>query len=75
MIRSLLLAFAVTLASVAPATAQTLTTARGSPQRRIRGDFAMRFDPSLIQPVIDAALKYGAIATPFRASEIICGAS
>jgi ABC-type nitrate/sulfonate/bicarbonate transport system substrate-binding protein len=40
-----------------------------------RGDFAVRFDPALIQPVIDAALKYGAIATPFRASEIIFGAS
>ena len=39
-----------------------------------RGDFAERFDPALIQPVIDAAAKYGIIATPFRASEIIFGA-
>jgi NitT/TauT family transport system substrate-binding protein len=40
-----------------------------------RGDFAVRFDPALIQPVIDAAAKYGAIPTAFRASEIIFGAS
>ena len=40
-----------------------------------RGDFAGRFDPALIQPVIDAAVKYGVIAAPFRASEIIFGAS
>jgi NitT/TauT family transport system substrate-binding protein len=40
-----------------------------------RGDFAERFDPALIQPVIDAAAKYGVIAQPFRASEIIAGAS
>jgi NitT/TauT family transport system substrate-binding protein len=40
-----------------------------------RGDFAVRFDQTLIQPVIDAAAKYGVIATPFRASEIIFGSS
>jgi hypothetical protein len=39
-----------------------------------RGDFAERFDPALIAPVIDAAVKYGIIATPFRAGEIIFGA-
>jgi NitT/TauT family transport system substrate-binding protein len=38
-----------------------------------RGDYAERFDPALIQPVIDAAAKYGVIAQPFRASEIIAG--
>ncbi len=39
-----------------------------------RGDFAERFDPAQIQPVIDAAAKYGIIAAPFRAGEIIFGA-
>ena len=40
-----------------------------------RGTFAERFDPALIQPVIDAAAHYGVITAPFRASEIIFGAS
>jgi NitT/TauT family transport system substrate-binding protein len=40
-----------------------------------RGDFAVKFDPNLIQPVIDAAAKYGVIAAPFHAAEIIFGAS
>jgi NitT/TauT family transport system substrate-binding protein len=40
-----------------------------------RGDFAVKFDPALIQPVIDAAVKYGAVAKPFQATDIIFGAS
>ena len=40
-----------------------------------RGNFVERFDPALIQPVIDAAAHYGVIAAPFRASDIIFGAS
>jgi NitT/TauT family transport system substrate-binding protein len=55
------------LAKYSKIPAETITHMR-------RGDFAERFDPALIQPVIDAAAKYGIIAAPFRASEIIFGA-
>jgi ABC-type nitrate/sulfonate/bicarbonate transport system substrate-binding protein len=55
------------LAKYSKIPAETITHMR-------RGDFAERFDPALIQPVIDAAAKYGIIAVPFRASEIIFGA-
>jgi NitT/TauT family transport system substrate-binding protein len=40
-------------------------------QRMHRGTFAERFDPSYVQPVIDAAAKYGVIPAPFAASAII----
>jgi NitT/TauT family transport system substrate-binding protein len=36
-----------------------------------RGQFQDRLDPALIQPVIDAAVRYGVIAKPFPAGEII----
>jgi NitT/TauT family transport system substrate-binding protein len=36
-----------------------------------RGQFQDRLDPALIQPVIDAAARYGVIAKAFPASEII----
>jgi hypothetical protein len=36
-----------------------------------RGQFAERFDPAYVQPVIDAAAKYGVIAPGFPASAII----
>lgn len=39
--------------------------------RMHRGTFAERFDPSYVQPVIDAAAKYGVIAAGFPASAII----
>jgi NitT/TauT family transport system substrate-binding protein len=37
----------------------------------LRGQFQDRLDPALIQPVIDAAARYGTIAKAFPASEII----
>jgi ABC-type nitrate/sulfonate/bicarbonate transport system substrate-binding protein len=37
----------------------------------LRGRFQDRLDPALIQPVIDAAARYGTIAKPFPAAEII----
>jgi len=40
-------------------------------QRMHRGTFAERFDPSYVQPVIDAAAKYGVIAASFPAAAII----
>ena len=40
-------------------------------QRMHRGNFAERLDPALIQPIIDAAAKYGVITAPFRAADII----
>jgi hypothetical protein len=36
-----------------------------------RGDFAVRFDNAQIQPMIEAAVKYGAIAKSLPASDII----
>ena len=39
--------------------------------RMHRGQFAERFDPGYVQPVIDAAAKYGVIAAGFPASAII----
>lgn len=39
-------------------------------ERMHRGDFAVAFRPELVQPVIDAAARYGVIAKPFPASEI-----
>jgi NitT/TauT family transport system substrate-binding protein len=38
-----------------------------------RGEFAIRFDAAQIQPMIDAAVKYGIIAKSFPASELILG--
>ena len=40
-------------------------------QRMHRGTFAERFDPSYVQPVIDAAAKYGVITAGFPATAII----
>lgn len=40
-------------------------------QRMHRGLFAERFDPSYVQPVIDAAAKYGVIPAEFPAAAII----
>jgi NitT/TauT family transport system substrate-binding protein len=40
-------------------------------QRMHRGTFAERFDPSYVQPVIDAAAKYGVIGAGFPATAII----
>jgi hypothetical protein len=37
----------------------------------LRGHFQDRLDPALIQPVIDAAARYGTIPQPFPAGEII----
>jgi NitT/TauT family transport system substrate-binding protein len=39
--------------------------------RMHRGQFAERFEPGYVQPVIDAAAKYGVIASAFPASAII----
>jgi NitT/TauT family transport system substrate-binding protein len=39
--------------------------------RMHRGQFAERFEPGYVQPVIDAAAKYGVIAAGFPASAII----
>jgi NitT/TauT family transport system substrate-binding protein len=39
-----------------------------------RGRFAEAFDPGYVQPVIDAAAKYGVISAGFPASAIIYGA-
>jgi NitT/TauT family transport system substrate-binding protein len=39
--------------------------------RMHRGQFAERFDPAYVQPVIDAAAKYGVISPGFPASAII----
>jgi NitT/TauT family transport system substrate-binding protein len=39
--------------------------------RMHRGQFAERFDPGYVQPVIDAAAKYGVIAAGFPAAAII----
>jgi NitT/TauT family transport system substrate-binding protein len=39
--------------------------------RMHRGQFAERFDPGYMQPVIDAAAKYGVIAAGFPAAAII----
>jgi NitT/TauT family transport system substrate-binding protein len=41
-------------------------------QRMRRGIFAVDNDPKLIQPVIDAVVRYGIIAKGFPASELIC---
>jgi NitT/TauT family transport system substrate-binding protein len=38
--------------------------------RMHRGEFAERFDAANVQPVIEAAAKYGVIASPFPAAEI-----
>jgi hypothetical protein len=40
-----------------------------------RGNFALRFDNAQIQPMIEAAVKYGAIPKSFPASEIIFNAA
>ncbi len=40
-------------------------------ERMHRGQFAERFDPGYVQPVIDAAAKYGVIAAGFPAPAII----
>jgi NitT/TauT family transport system substrate-binding protein len=40
-------------------------------QRMHRGTFADHFEPGYVQPVIDAAAKYGAIAAGFPAAAII----
>jgi NitT/TauT family transport system substrate-binding protein len=39
--------------------------------KMIRVYYGERINPALVQPVIDAAAKYGAITAPFPASEII----
>jgi len=39
--------------------------------RMHRGQFAERFDPGYVQPVIDAAAKYGVVAPGFPAAAII----
>jgi NitT/TauT family transport system substrate-binding protein len=49
-------------------------TPLGVIERMHRGRFAERFDPAYVQPVIDAAAKYGAIPASFPASEIMYGA-
>jgi NitT/TauT family transport system substrate-binding protein len=41
--------------------------------RMHRGDFATANDPKLVQPVIDAAVKYGLIDRPFPAAELFYG--
>jgi NitT/TauT family transport system substrate-binding protein len=41
--------------------------------RMHRGDFATANDPKLVQPVIDAAVKYGLIERPFPAAELFYG--
>jgi NitT/TauT family transport system substrate-binding protein len=40
-------------------------------ERMHRGQFAERFDPGYVQPVIDAAAKYGVISAGFPAAAII----
>jgi hypothetical protein len=35
-----------------------------------RGQFALANDPKLVQPVVDAAAKYGLIAKGFPAAEL-----
>jgi NitT/TauT family transport system substrate-binding protein len=40
-------------------------------ERMHRGTFAEKFDPGYVQPVIDAAAKYGVIAAGFPATAII----
>jgi hypothetical protein len=40
-------------------------------QRMRRGTFAVDNDPKLIQPVIDAVVRYGIIDKGFPASELI----
>jgi ABC-type nitrate/sulfonate/bicarbonate transport system substrate-binding protein len=42
-------------------------------QQMHRADFALSFDVTKLQPVIDAAAKYGIIAAPFNASALIFG--
>jgi len=37
----------------------------------LRGDYAVRVDPSTLQPLIDGCLKYGLIGKTFPANEII----
>lgn len=39
-------------------------------ERMHRGEFALTNDPKLVQPVIDAAVKYGLIERPFPAAEL-----
>lgn len=41
--------------------------------RMHRGDFALVNDPKFVQPVIDAAVKYGLIERPFPAGELFYG--
>jgi len=36
-----------------------------------RGEYALRLDPAMIQPLIDGSLKYGLISKEFKANEII----
>jgi len=37
----------------------------------LRGDYAVRVDPSTLQPLIDGSLKYGLIEKPFSANDMI----
>jgi NitT/TauT family transport system substrate-binding protein len=40
----------------------------------VRASFAERYDPSMIQTVIDVALKYGAITKPVKPADILASA-
>ena len=58
------------------AAAILIATTKTAPSATIqlrRADFALTFDPKTLQPVIDAAAKYGLIAAPFGASALIFG--
>jgi NitT/TauT family transport system substrate-binding protein len=44
------------------------------PKNMHRSVYVDKLDPALFQPVIDAAAKYGAIATPFPATELFADA-
>ena len=57
------------------ATAETLVrVAKIDPSRLkslVRATFAERYDPAMIQAVIDVALKYGAISKPVRPADLL----
>jgi NitT/TauT family transport system substrate-binding protein len=58
-------------ALAAPILAKATTIPLAVVESMYRGRFQDRLDPALIQPVIDAAARYGTIAKAFPASEII----
>ena len=58
-------------ALAAPILAKATNIPQAVVDSMLRGKFQDRLDPAVIQPVIDAAAKYGTIAKPFPASEII----